>query len=173
MILSLVITCLVSALALSQVYTATAPVIYRRTIEGVKRALTEVMPDADSFPPVPGNDSLWLAFRQGQRVGAVLRAGAGGYGGPVPVMAGIDLQGRITAIKIAGPAEGLKETQGLGTRVTDPSWRAQFALKTAGELRLDKNGGAIAAVSGATISSRAVTEGIRAAMEKYSKEIQP
>ncbi|MBM3314812.1 RnfABCDGE type electron transport complex subunit G [candidate division WOR-3 bacterium] len=170
MVLSLVITCLISAFALSQVYSATAPVIYQRSIEEVKQALRQVMPAADSFP-VAVEDSVWLALARGQGVGTVLRCARQGYGGPVPVIVGVDLQGRITGIQVA--AGSLKETQGLGTKVTRPEWQAQFNGKNAAEAALRPDGGSIEAITGATISSRAVANGVRAAMEKYAEVIQP
>ncbi len=57
-ILSLTITCLVSAFALSQIYIITKPKIdYQRQVVALKSAFGTVLPDADRFEPA-GNTRL-------------------------------------------------------------------------------------------------------------------
>lgn len=174
MVASLVITCAIAAFALSQVYAVTRPKIeYQRQVKAVQEALTAVMPAAASFTEeVPGE--VWLALDgQGNRIGTVLKAAKQGYGGPVPVIVSIDTGNRIVAVRVASAAEGLKETPGLGLKATEEPFRSQFAGKTAAETRLVREGGAIDAITGATITSRAVTDGIREAMERHLKESVP
>lgn len=174
MVLSLVITCAIAAFALSQVYAVTRPKIeYQRQVKAVKEALTAVMPAAASFTEkVPGE--VWLALdNQGNHIGTVLKAAKQGYGGPVPVTVGIDADSRIVAVLVASASEGLKETPGLGLKATEEWFRSQFIGKTAAETRLAREGGAIDAITGATITSRAVTDGIREAMERHLKESAP
>lgn len=172
-VLSLFITCLLSAFALSVVYSQTRERIYQLSIAGVRAAFAEVMPAADSFTVLTPDSSVWAAFSAGQRCGTILRAAERGYGGPVPVTAGVDTNGIITGIRIASPVEGLKETPGLGTKVLEPEWRAQFTGRLPAEIRLDRDGGNIAAVTGATISSRAVVNGLRNALERYAPLLRP
>lgn len=173
MVMSLAVTCLISALALSQVYSMTRERINQLSTEGARLAFAEVLPQADSFAVLTSDSLVWAAFAAGSRCGTIVRAAERGYGGPVPVTAGVDTSGRITAIRIAGPVEGLKETQGLGTRVLDPAWRAQFAGRGASEVRLDRDGGTIVAVTGATITSRAVTDGLAKALQTHAALIKP
>jgi len=106
-------------------------------------------------------------------VGSIIKTAKQGYGGPVPVTAGIDLEGKIIAIKVASSSEGLKETPGLGLKATEPDFRNQFAGKTVDQLKLKKDGGPIEAITGATITSRAVTDGLREALEKYRDLLVP
>ncbi|MEO0085277.1 MAG: FMN-binding protein, partial [candidate division WOR-3 bacterium] len=61
-------------------------------------------------------------------------------------------------------------TPGLGLKATDESFLSQFVGKTAAETRLTREGGTIDAITGATITSRAVTDGIREAMERHLQE---
>ncbi len=174
MVLSLFIACVISAFALAQVYNLTLPQIeYQRNVAGLKAAFGAVMPDADRFEPATPDSSLWFAYAGENRVGSILRVASQGYGGPVPVIAGIDIEGRVVAIKVAGASEGLKETPGLGLKATEPDFRNQFAGKTVDQLRLKKDGGTIEAITGATITSRAVTDGLRAAMERYAEMLKP
>ncbi|MEO0079122.1 MAG: FMN-binding protein [candidate division WOR-3 bacterium] len=174
MVLSLVVTCLISACALSQVYNLTRPRIeYQRNVEGLRLAFNAVLPEADRFEPVLPDSSVWHAFSGDRRIGSVLRVAKRGYAGPVPVTAGIDLEGRIVAIRIASPAEGLKETPGLGLKALEESFRSQFQGKSAPEIRLTRDGGTIEAITGATITSRAVTDALREGMERYQELLKP
>ncbi|MGQ9707479.1 MAG: FMN-binding protein [bacterium] len=170
MVLSLFITCLISAFALSQVYNITLPQIeYQHNVLGLKAAFGAVMPDAQAFEPATPDSSVWFAYANSIRIGTIIRTAKQGYGGPVPVTAGIDTTGRIIAIKVATSAEGLKETPGLGLKVTEEKFHNQFIGKTKEEIRLKKDGGTVEAITGATITSRAVTDGLREAMEKYQE----
>ncbi|MEO0009824.1 MAG: FMN-binding protein [candidate division WOR-3 bacterium] len=174
MVLSLLITCLISAFALSQIYNLTLPRIeYQRNVAGLKAAFGAVMPEADRFEPATPDSSIWLAFKGETRIGSIIKAAKQGYGGPVPVTAGTDLQGRIVAIRVASAAEGLKETPGLGLKATEPEFRNQFQGKTAAEIRLTKDGGTIQAITGATITSRAVADGLHEALVKYRTILIP
>ena len=55
------------------------------------------------------------------------------------------------------------ETSGLGSKASDPAFKDQYVGK-GGTLAVDKDGGEIAAISGATITSRAVTAGVNSAL---------
>jgi electron transport complex protein RnfG len=56
------------------------------------------------------------------------------------------------------------ETPGLGAKITTDAWTGQFTGKTRDQAALKKDGGAIDAISAATISSRAVTRAVHDAM---------
>ncbi len=94
---------------------------------------------------------------------AIEAAGKGGYGGDVSIMIGIDLQAdRTIGMEIIKHAE----TPGVGSRIEKESFRKQWQkLTSTREVAL---GGQVAAISGATYSSRAtvhatnqVTENVR------------
>lgn len=173
LVLSLFITCCIVAFALSQVYAITKPKIdYQRQVAGLLSAFGAVMPEGDRFEPATPDSTVWRAFKGNQPIGTIVRVAKQGYGGLVPVTAGIDLDGKIVAIRVASPAEGLKETPGLGLKATEEKFRNQFKGKTSSELQLKKDGGTIDAITGATITSRAVTEALREAMTRYQEIIQ-
>jgi electron transport complex protein RnfG len=50
------------------------------------------------------------------------------------------------------------ETPGLGTRIAEPEFTNQFSGKRIEDVRLRQDGGVIDAITGATISSRAITD---------------
>lgn len=87
-----------------------------------------------------------------------------GYGGNIKISVGVTNEGEITGI---GFLE-IKETPGLGMNATHPSFKDQFIGKKADSLTLVKGGGAgddgIDAMSGATITSRAVTNAVNGAL---------
>ncbi len=174
MVLSLLITCLISAFALSQIYNLTLPRIeYQRNVAGLKAGFGAVMPEADRFEPATPDSTVWLAFKGETRIGSIIKTAKQGYGGPVPITAGVDLQGRIVAIKVASAAEGLKETPGLGLKATEPEFRDQFRGKKAEEIRLNKDGGTIHAITGATVTSRAVADGLYEALIQHREILVP
>ena len=173
MVASLVIVCLVSAFALSRVYGVTTPVIDKQRQDAITAALGEVLPAAASFVEID-TGNLWYGLdAAGNKVGIVLKVAPRGYAGPVETMAGVDLDGRITGIHIASPATGMKETPGLGLKARDEWFRGQFIGRTAAEVKLKKDGGTLDAISAATITSRAVTEGVRDGIEKYAVHLAP
>ena len=65
----------------------------------------------------------------------------------------------------------MNETPGLGAKSkTDPKFAAQFkGLPDSGPVKVTKDGGSINAISGATITSRAVCDGVTDALEVYAK----
>lgn len=167
MIGTLLIICLFSAFSLSKVYSITKIKIDKQVEEATKLSLEETLPQAENFKEIEPS-TIWIGLdKEGNKVGIVFKVAPRGYGGPIPTIVGLDRKGRITGVKIASAAEGLKETPGLGLRVTEPWFRNQFKGKTQKEVLLKKDGGTIDAITAATISSRAVTQGIREGMEKY------
>lgn len=103
---------------------------------------------------------VYRVTRDGELAGWVAKAGGQGYADRIEALVGLSPDGgTITGLFVLEQ----KETPGLGNKITLPDWRAQFAGKTTGApLRVVKGGGAgpgeIDAVTGATISSRSVTD---------------
>ena len=77
------------------------------------------------------------------------------------LIGGVNADGTIAGAKVT--AHG--ETPGLGAKAqADPEWIKQFAGKAAdGSLAVAKDGGDVVAITGATITSRAVTRGVNRA----------
>ncbi len=98
-------------------------------------------------------------FQDGSRAGFVAKASGQGYADRIELLVGLDANlSTITGLFVLDQ----KETPGLGNKIIDKEWRAQFIGKlAAAPLKVVKGGNAgdhgIDAISGATISSRAVT----------------
>ncbi len=117
-------------------------------------------------------DDLYFAYNDsGKKIGCVMSATSpSGYGGDIKVAVGISYEtNQITGFSVLSNSE----TAGLGAKCTEDGFTAQFAGKSATKLEYVKGGGAsgdtqIDAISGATITTNAVTEAVNAALAFYN-----
>ncbi|MFO7638848.1 MAG: FMN-binding protein [bacterium] len=177
MVLSLVLVCIVAAFGLARVYSATQPVIEQQKLDATSRALAEVLPGADRFEAQELPDTLadrfglWYGLDvSGRQVGSVLRVAPRGYAGPIETLAGIGLDGLVTGVAITA----LKETPGLGLKAAGPGFLNQFTGRDLAGLKLKQDGDGpdgLDAISAATITSRAVTNGIRDGLEALADRL--
>ena len=111
-----------------------------------------------------GNDNVGtnvtvVAVYQAGEEGYVIEVLApGGYGGDIDMMTGINAAGEVTGMSVISHAE----TSGLGSKATDPNWQSQFVGSTE-DVSVTKDGGTINAITGSTITSRCVCNGVNAA----------
>ena len=75
------------------------------------------------------------------------------------MMVGVDTSGTVTGVSIVSH----EETSGLGANATREEFRSQFVGAT-GSVAVTKDGGTIDALTGATVTSRAVSNGVNAAL---------
>ncbi len=118
--------------------------------------------------------SIFVGKFGGKANTIALESAATGFGGPVGVMVGINMdKDEVVGVGVTTSSE----TPGLGARAkSDPGFVAQFAGKTIKKpFKVSKDGGEINALSGATITSRAVclaTTNVGALYEKLKPEIK-
>ncbi len=89
-----------------------------------------------------------------------------GYGGNIQITVGITADGTISGVSILS----ISETAGLGMKATEPAFYEQYHGKQTESFYVSKDGGngePIDALSGATITSRAVTGAVNAALAYY------
>ncbi len=166
MVLVLFFVAVISAGLLSFVYEKTSKVIEKQKTEKVQNALQELLPCATTFEEKEKN-TVWIGYKNGKKIGIIFKIAPKGYGGPIETMVGVDIEGKITGVRFASAAEGLKETPGLGMRILEPWFKNQFIGKKENDLYIEKEGGKIQAITAATITSKAVTDGIREGIKKY------
>jgi electron transport complex protein RnfG len=178
LILVLGVTCVAAAGSLSLVNQVTAkPIAEFETVKN-KAAMKEVQAAATEFKAlVPGK--IWEAYQGTNLIGHVVKTAAPGYSGSIDIMFGVDRDRKITVMKVLTQTE----TPGLGARIIDPAFLAQYRGLSLDQVELKKSGGGsigkalagslyafpaaggggagIDAITGATISSRAVTKGVR------------
>ena len=114
-------------------------------------------------------DDLYFAYDEsGKKIGCVMSATSpSGYGGDIKVAIGISYEtNQITGFSVLSNSE----TAGLGAKCTEDDFTAQFAGKSATKLEYVKGGGdtQIDAISGATITTNAVTEAVNSALAFYN-----
>lgn len=131
-----------------------------------------VLPEADSFEVQNAGqpEEHYAGLQGGETVGYVYETEAKGYGGTVRVMTGISTKGTITGVVILSHSE----TPGLGANAERESFREQYRQPVnnlAGGLSIVKfqapREGEIQAMTGATITSTAVTNAVNQAIEAY------
>lgn len=130
--------------------------------------LRELFPETDetSFERlelVGENDGLQFAYKVtkgGEILGHALKTTVEGYGGPIEIIIGINADRTLRGIRVGG--DEFNETEGLGARARETEFTDQFQGKTV-PLVL---GETIDAISGATVTSTAVTEGVNAAVAR-------
>ena len=169
---------LVVALALGAVNAVTEQPIADQNAQKIKDSLEVVMPGAESEEiEVPEGTTIttetknatsvtilsaYKMTENGKDAGYCVEVGPTGFGGAVDTMVGIDNDGNVTGISVISAAS---ETPGLGARSTEEEFQAQFKGLVGTEVAVAKDGGEIEALTGATITSRAVSEGVVAAAQ--------
>jgi len=125
-------------------------------------SLKEVLPQAESFKPIKSGGAIiyYEAFdAQGKLIGAAFKASGDGYSSTIETMVGMLKDGTITAIKVLTQ----NETPGLGTQVLENKFTAQFTGS--------KDFSGIQAITGATISSKAVMNSVKEKSEEIKKRL--
>jgi electron transport complex protein RnfG len=135
-------------------------------LEAVRKR-QEVFPAARDFEArtIDGREVFFAKDATGASLGTVVTAGPRGYAGLIGMTIGIKLDGTVAGLAISKLDQ--TETPGLGVKVTAAAFRDQFRGKDADGVRLKKDGGTIDGITAATISSRAVANGVRDALEWY------
>lgn len=165
-IVVLVLICIVITGALAATNSVTAPIIEAATIAAENAARTELLPEAEgAFTEVEGVavENVSAVYTADNGTGTVITSSAKGYGGDVVVMTAFNPDGTIKQIKVTQATE----TQGIGSKVVnDASFWTRYQGLPAEPLVLGED---VDALSGATVSSRALTNAVNAAIEAYNQ----
>lgn len=166
--------CLIATAVLAVTYEVTAPKIAEQLKKEEDAALKELLPAAVSFAPktIEGIDYYEAFGAGGELVGYCLKVTGSGYGGYIRMIAGIDAAGVIRGVRVLEH----QETPGLGSRITEvkpgqktPWFLAQFTGKDARTVAVKKD---VDAITGATISSKAVTDAVRETASAFLEKIR-
>lgn len=177
----------ISGLILGGVHELTRDTINKSAIAAHLEAYKTVFPDAVDFKAddkltdalkksneeLPSQDYgnvgldqvLQAVDKSGSVLGYVVTSHSNdSYDGLVQILVGINADKTIKGIEMLE----LNDTPGLGQRAEEPEFKGQFAGKSGESLTVTKSGnageGEINAISGATITSRAVTNAVNAAL---------
>lgn len=191
-IIILTVITLVSGTALGAVYEVTKEPIKQTQAKAKEDAFKQVVTNADTFETDPefnadqaavvleeagitGNtiDEVAIAMQGGEAIGYVITGTTSeGYGGEIQLTTGILNDGTVTGIAFLSIAE----TAGLGMNASQPEFYDQFANKQVEKFEVVKDGATedsqIDALSGATITSNAVTGDVNAALVYFQNALQ-
>ncbi len=179
----LMLITLVAGLLLGLVYEITKEPIEKEKLKAKEEAYKAVFSEADSFekmPDVPdttgdkikgmGYDAdidevMDVKDKTGNHIGYVLTVtDHEGYGGDIQFAMGVREDGTLNGISFLS----IGETAGLGMKATEDSFKSQFAGKNVSCFSYTKSGASaedeIDALSGATITTNAVTNGVNAGL---------
>ena len=160
--LNLVVIYVIGGILLAVMYAYTAPIIYRNGIKAKNEALRQIMPEADAIDK-KGDWTIhehaagyYVAKKDSSLCGYLIESYGKGYSGYIHVLIAADTGFSVLRISILGHTE----TPGLGDEIEAPWFKKQFTGKNAGQMKVVKatTVDQVQAISGATISSRAVTE---------------
>ncbi len=178
---TLLATCVVVAAALGGVNAVTEEKIdainWANTVAAMKAVVadpdsttfSDALPLTDEMNAAAGSvtlDSVYEVQAGGQAAGYAIKVVASGSQGKIEMMVGVDGEGAVTGVSIVKNAE----TAGIGSKVMTNMPTAsgvgvlsQFEGKSAADGTLTV-GGNVDAISGATVSTRGVTNGVNAAL---------
>ena len=185
--LALTLITLVAGVALGGVYEITKDPIARQEAQAKAEAYEQVFTDAAAFEEVRMDDTLIQTIRdqldqegyKAQSIEEIMRAEdqsgetlgyaftivtSEGYGGDIQFSMGVQNDGTLNGISILS----IGETAGLGMNADTPAFKDQFVGKQVEKLQYTKNGATqddeINAISGATVTTNAMTNGVNAGL---------
>lgn len=185
--LALTLITLVAGVALGGVYEITKDPIAKQEAQAKAEAYEQVFTDAAAFEAVEMDDTLTKTIRdqldqegyKAQSIEEVMRVEdqsgetlgyaftvvtSEGYGGDIQFSMGVQNDGTLNGISILS----IGETAGLGMNADTPAFKDQFVGKQVEKLQYTKNGATqddeINAISGATVTTNAMTNGVNAGL---------
>lgn len=137
--------------------TALTPMIAEKAAAEQQAMLETLLPGSKTFTSETyvGEDTNITGLWHGE-TGTVVETTVDGYAAPICVWAGVDANGSITGVVV----RQMNETFGLGRNaLTDTAWLSQF-IGTTGSAEV---GSDIDAITGATVTSKAIAKAVNSA----------
>ena len=186
--LALAIITIVSGVLLGGVYLITKEPIEKQNEKTKIAAYNSVFSDLSTYEMYDDLDSLQAVVKDSgysgvivdevvyaynsskENIGVIVTiTDKDGYGGNIKMTVGIDMEGTITVLEILE----ISETAGLGMKAADKEFRNQYVGINADKVVYTKNGktdaNEIDAISSATITTAAVTDGVNGAITVYKE----
>lgn len=163
--LTLLVITAVVAVALAGVNSITAPKIEQLNAEKTQQAIGAVLPGGFDTQITDYTDDTGLVTNVYSGAnGYAFEVTPAGFDNTITMMVGVDHDGKVLGISIVSHTE----TSGLGavaaaSTSAGESFRGQF-VGMSGSVSVTKDGGEVDALTGATITSRAVCTGVNAAL---------
>ena len=161
--------CVAMAVLLGVTNEATKGTIALRQQEAKNAAMSEVIPAKNYtlLESIADDHELYAAFNGNDLVGYAVSLSESGYGGEINMMIGIKADRTVSGVSITD----MSETPGLGDNAKNSEFMDMFKNLAEKEVALTSDGGKVNALSGATITSKAVTGGVRRALNIVEEKI--
>lgn len=166
--LNLTAACFISGAIIAGTYFVTNPVAEQKAIEMKNKSMQGLVKDADNFKEIKDKKEWFEAQKGGKTIAYVVPSESKGFGGPIKMLVAVTPEGKVIDFTILAH----NETPGLGDNAQKDPFRNQYKNKGAEDLEVTKdpsNTKNIQAMTGATISSKAVTKGVKEAVEEVTK----
>lgn len=159
-IVCLTVICLVVAGLLGVVDHFTKPQIVLNENAEKQEAIKSIFGDgieAKLISAEEDENELYLITKDNKVFGYCAEVKPSGFGGEIKMMVGVDYEGKVRGVNIVS----MSETPGLGSRANEEEWFLKQFVGKSGALAV---GDGVDALSGATITSKAVTKGVSDAL---------
>ena len=174
MFIAMFVICVVSGGVLGIVYNATKDPIAAAETAKKTEAIKNVLPEFNELKETMVKSALedveipfYLAYDANNNfIGAAVETFTNkGFSGNISLMVGILADGTVNNISVLQHAE----TPGLGSKMSEPSFKDQFNNKHADSFNFNvkKDGGDVDAITAATISSRAFCDAVNRALSTF------
>lgn len=177
--ITLFVIAAVAAGILGYINSITSGPIAEAEAKKTKASVLEVLPDAEDLEEAVSVDKdansgvtsyIEAKDKSGNTVGYAISLEITGFSSGLKLMYGIDTEGTITGLSIIDCSN---ETPGLGANIkTNDEIRNQFNGREGGDLKVEKDGGDVKSLTGATITSRAVADAANSASNFFNTEIK-
>ena len=188
-IISITLITVIAGLLLGLTYTVTKKPIEKSKISAVNNAYKKIIKEADEFKNDNSFDSskaknilkdggiekdiitsIVEAYSKGSKIGYIINVTSKeGFGGDIELSVGILNDGSVSSIEILS----INETAGLGMKATEEDFKGQFNNKKVENFKYTKTDisleGEINAISGATVTTNAVTNAVNSALYYFNK----
>ena len=180
MVVVLTALSVISGGSLAFIQTKTTAAIENNKLKFIKGPAIEAILQNVSNDPIKdrfklnvngSEQTFFVGVVDGKPDEVVFESSGKGFGGPVGIVVGVNLDtNKIIGVGVTTHSE----TPGVGSRAkTDPTFVSQFKDKPLEEVfKVKSDGGQVDAITGATITSRAVSAGVTEAGKVY-KELKP
>lgn len=165
-ILALTVVVFISVAVLSGMDLFTRDTIQYQKELKVQRMLNQLFPEMTAYD-FDESTEIYTISSDGSKVGYAFLGVGVGYGGNIDIVVGMENKTTLRGIAVIAHAE----TPGLGDKILLPDFTDRFIGLDISEVNLTRDGGKVDAITGATISSRAVVDGVRAAATEKAKLI--
>lgn len=163
MILCLFGVCLVCSAILGGIYVLTLDPIAQANEKALKLSIGQVLPEGGEISDAKSASGFeyYENVVDGEVVAYAVKSTSVGFGGPLVLMVGVLPDGTVFNTSVLSHSE----TPGLGAKCTsDEGFMAQWK-GFSGKLSVKKDGGDVDAITASTITSRAYTKAVAAAVD--------